>query len=466
MLSRGHGGASDRELEPGDTLGPYRLEEVLGEGGMGLVFKARRDGDDRPVALKVLKRQLSGDLIFQQRFRQEARAAAEVRDPHLVAILESAEWDGRHYLASDYVDGGSLTDRIASGGPLQLADVVRVIAEVGAGLDALHAAGVMHRDIKPSNVLFDSDGTAHADRLRPREGTGVHRPDPAGTGDGDARLPRARADPGQAGDAGDRHLRARLRRVRVRRRPGAVRRQVAPSRSGSPTSRSRRRDPVRRAPGAARRASPPRSSTALEKDPEQRPATAARTRACCAPPPRRRQPHDAGARVQRRAARRPARRGRRGARHRPRGRGPDDRRRGDLAPPRGRPPRGRRDRDRGPRLDERDVRERRYGSRRATRLAGGDTVKLGRSVLQVESVRAAATVASPPSPAPPAPAPPAPAAAPAGQLGPGGRRSAPTRARGRKRSRGIASRQLGPQLVSFAIVVATAVALALYFADH
>jgi serine/threonine protein kinase len=154
------GGASDRELEPGDTLGPYRLESVLGEGGMGLVFKAHRDGDDRPVALKVLKRQLSGDFIFQQRFKQEARAAAEVRDRHLVAILESAESDGRHYLASDYVDGGSLTDRVASAGPLPVADVVRVVSEVATGLDALHEAGVMHRDIKPSNVLFDSDGTA------------------------------------------------------------------------------------------------------------------------------------------------------------------------------------------------------------------------------------------------------------------------------------------------------------------
>jgi serine/threonine-protein kinase len=152
--------ASDRELAPGDTLGPYRLESVLGEGGMGLVFKAHRDGDDRPVALKVLKRKLGGDLIFQQRFQHEARAAAEVHDRHLVAILESAEWDGRHCLASDYVDGGSLTDRIAETGPLPLADVIRVVTEVGTGLDALHAAGVMHRDIKPSNVLFHSDGTA------------------------------------------------------------------------------------------------------------------------------------------------------------------------------------------------------------------------------------------------------------------------------------------------------------------
>jgi serine/threonine-protein kinase len=153
-------GASDRELEPGDTLGPYRLESVLGEGGMGLVFKARREGHDRPVALKVLKRQLDGDRIFQQRFQHEARAAAEVHDRHLVAILESAESDGRHYLASDYMDGGSLAERLAAAGPLPLADVVRIVTEVGTGLDALHSAGVVHRDIKPSNVLFDSDGTA------------------------------------------------------------------------------------------------------------------------------------------------------------------------------------------------------------------------------------------------------------------------------------------------------------------
>jgi serine/threonine-protein kinase len=153
-------GPSDRELQPGDTLGPYRLDAVLGEGGMGLVFKATHTEEDRQVALKVLKRDLSGDFVFQQRFRQEARAAAEVQDRHLVAILEASEIDGRHYLACDYIDGGSLTDRFTSSGALPLADVIRVVEDVSAGLDALHGAGVVHRDIKPSNVLFDQDGTA------------------------------------------------------------------------------------------------------------------------------------------------------------------------------------------------------------------------------------------------------------------------------------------------------------------
>jgi len=149
-----------RELEPGDTLDGYRLEEVLGEGGMGLVFRASRTEDGREVALKVLKLDLAGDLVFQHRFRQEARAAAEVHNPYLVPIIEAAEADGRHFLAVDYVTGGSLGDRIERSKTLAGAELVRVVEEVAAGLDALHAAGIIHRDIKPQNILFSADGTA------------------------------------------------------------------------------------------------------------------------------------------------------------------------------------------------------------------------------------------------------------------------------------------------------------------
>jgi serine/threonine protein kinase len=153
-------GGTKRELEPGDKLGGYRLEESLGEGGMGLVFRALRDEDGREVALKVLKIELAGDLVFQHRFRQEARAAAEVHDSHLVPIIEASEADGRHYLAVDYVPGGSLGDRISESTTLGIAELVRVVSEVAAGLDALHGAGIVHRDIKPQNILFASDGTA------------------------------------------------------------------------------------------------------------------------------------------------------------------------------------------------------------------------------------------------------------------------------------------------------------------
>jgi serine/threonine protein kinase len=149
-----------RELEPGDVLGGYRLEDAIGAGGMGIVFRASRVEDGREVALKVLKIGLAGDLLFQHRFRQEARAAAEVREPHLVPIIEASEADGRHYLAVDYVAGGSLTDRIADKGPLGPDELVRLVSEVAAGVDALHAAGIVHRDIKPQNILFANDGTA------------------------------------------------------------------------------------------------------------------------------------------------------------------------------------------------------------------------------------------------------------------------------------------------------------------
>jgi serine/threonine-protein kinase len=155
----GHGAAT-RELQPGDVLGDYKLESELGEGGMGLVFRATRTSDGKEVALKVLKLALANDLLFQHRFRQEARAAAEVHEPHLVPILEASDADGRHYLAVDYIEGGSLTDRIADKGRLDGADLVRMVSEIGAGLDALHAAGIVHRDIKPQNILYDLEGTA------------------------------------------------------------------------------------------------------------------------------------------------------------------------------------------------------------------------------------------------------------------------------------------------------------------
>ena len=147
------------DLEAGQALGPYHIEDVLGEGGMAKVFRARREGDGQIVALKVMKLELGNDDVYTRRFLHEARSAGEVRHEHLVPILDAGEVEGRHYLAVGYVPGRTLEQRIEAG-PLPMTDVMRVVTEVASGLDALHAGGVVHRDIKASNILIDERGRA------------------------------------------------------------------------------------------------------------------------------------------------------------------------------------------------------------------------------------------------------------------------------------------------------------------
>jgi serine/threonine protein kinase len=148
-----------REPDVGDTLGPFRLEELLGEGGMARVFRATRGPDGETVALKLMKADLVGDDVYAKRFVHEARSAAEVRHAHLVPILDAGEVDGQYYLAVGYVAGRTVEQWIQSEGPLALQDVLRLTAEVASALDALHAAGVVHRDIKASNLLVDEAGS-------------------------------------------------------------------------------------------------------------------------------------------------------------------------------------------------------------------------------------------------------------------------------------------------------------------
>jgi serine/threonine-protein kinase len=152
--------AEGGELRPGDSLGPYRLERVLGEGAVGIVFLARKDPEDEPIALKVRKRRLSENQVFTRRFVHEARAAREVENNHLVPIVDAGEADGRHFVAMRFVQGRSLEERIRDEGPLPLGGVARLAAEVASGLDALHRAGLVHRDVKSSNILLDEHGTA------------------------------------------------------------------------------------------------------------------------------------------------------------------------------------------------------------------------------------------------------------------------------------------------------------------
>jgi serine/threonine-protein kinase len=133
---------------------------VLGEGAVGVVFAAVGTTDDEVVALKVLKRLLSGNEVYRQRFVREARVAREVRHRHLVPILDLGEARGHHYLAAAHVDGGSLAELIEARGHLSVDESVRLAAEVASALDALHRHGIVHRDVKPSNVMLDRDGRA------------------------------------------------------------------------------------------------------------------------------------------------------------------------------------------------------------------------------------------------------------------------------------------------------------------
>ena len=144
----------------GDAVGPYRIEAVLGEGGMGQVFRAAHEQTGALVALKLLKPEFAGDQALIRRLLREGRAARTVEHRHLVGLLAAGEADGQHYLALELVPGQSVAERIDAEGPLPLDDIVRLAAEVGAGLDALHRAGIVHRDVKPSNVLLDGEGAA------------------------------------------------------------------------------------------------------------------------------------------------------------------------------------------------------------------------------------------------------------------------------------------------------------------
>ena len=149
-------------LRPGDDVGPYRLVAPLGEGGMGIVFRANRTTGG-VAALKVLRRELSGDETFRRRFEREGRIAAQLDHPHLVEVVDSGEANGLHYLASRFVEGETLADRLERDGPLPLPQLVRIAAELGTGLDTLHEAGLVHRDIKPANVMLGADGAALTD---------------------------------------------------------------------------------------------------------------------------------------------------------------------------------------------------------------------------------------------------------------------------------------------------------------
>jgi eukaryotic-like serine/threonine-protein kinase len=146
-------------LKPGDRVGPYLLEERLGEGAVGIVLRAVSDADGATVALKVLRPELAPSELFVRRFDHEARVAREVRHRNLVPVLDAGVADGVRYLAAAFVAGPSLAARLRTEEPPPVTVTLDIVADVAAGLTALHRRVLVHRDVKPSNVLLD-DGRA------------------------------------------------------------------------------------------------------------------------------------------------------------------------------------------------------------------------------------------------------------------------------------------------------------------
>jgi tRNA A-37 threonylcarbamoyl transferase component Bud32 len=136
-----------------ELFGRYRLIDLIGQGGMGQVYRAHDTEIGRDVAIKVLAANLVDERGYRQRFRREAYAVARLNEPHIIPIYDTGEIDGRLYLVMPIVDGIDLHTSLTQHGPMVPEVAVKVIEQVAAALDKAHANGLVHRDVKPSNVL-------------------------------------------------------------------------------------------------------------------------------------------------------------------------------------------------------------------------------------------------------------------------------------------------------------------------
>ena len=142
----------------GSQLGPYRIEGVIGEGGMGVVYKALDVKLNRPAAIKFIHDDLA-DVAARRRFQREAKMASSLNHPHIVTVYDAGEFDGRQYLVTEFVDGGTLQDW-GKAEKRSWRQVVELLVGVADALASAHAVGMTHRDIKPANILVAKNGYA------------------------------------------------------------------------------------------------------------------------------------------------------------------------------------------------------------------------------------------------------------------------------------------------------------------
>jgi tRNA A-37 threonylcarbamoyl transferase component Bud32 len=142
-------------LASGSRIAGFRLEELIGQGGMAVVYRARDEQLGRLVALKILAPTLARDAEFRRRFSSEWRAAAAIDDPNIVPVFAAGEADDKLFIAMRYVAGGDAQSLLSREGPLPPGRVVAIVSPVASALDAAHRAGLVHRDVKPSNMLID-----------------------------------------------------------------------------------------------------------------------------------------------------------------------------------------------------------------------------------------------------------------------------------------------------------------------
>jgi tRNA A-37 threonylcarbamoyl transferase component Bud32/streptogramin lyase len=141
-------------LAPGSVFEGYRVEESVGRGGMGVVYRARQVDLDRVVALKVIRPELLDDPLIRERFLREARTAAAIEHPNVIPLHAAGVHDDIAYIVMRYVVGDDLHHHVRRHGPLSAHRAARVAAQLGEALDAIHIAGFVHRDVKPANIML------------------------------------------------------------------------------------------------------------------------------------------------------------------------------------------------------------------------------------------------------------------------------------------------------------------------